>query len=56
MSEQAAPPSAPYPGQPDPAVQAPPPAEPKKSRGRKVLTVIGLLLAIIAIGAVKGGL
>ncbi|SCL19295.1 hypothetical protein GA0070624_1725 [Micromonospora rhizosphaerae] len=54
MSEQVAPPSAPYPGQPEPAVQAPPPA--KKSGGRKVLGIIGIIVAVIVIAGLKFGL
>ncbi|MCI4064310.1 hypothetical protein MRQ36_17580 [Micromonospora sp. R77] len=50
MSEQVAPPSAPYPGQPEPAA----PAEPKKSRGRKVLGIVGIILAVLVVGGLKG--
>ncbi|MBY8872108.1 hypothetical protein K7640_09680 [Micromonospora sp. PLK6-60] len=56
MSDQVAPPPAPYPGQPEPAVPGPPPAEPKKSAGRKVLSILGVILAVIAFGAIKFGI
>ncbi|MFG3603616.1 LppU/SCO3897 family protein [Micromonospora chersina] len=56
MSEQVAPPFPPQPGQPEPAFPAQPPAEAKKSRGRKILSIVGLLLAVVAVGLVKGGL
>ena len=56
MSEQVAPPPASYPGQPEPAVQTPPPAETKKSRGRKLLSIIGVIVAIIVIAGLKFGL
>jgi hypothetical protein len=50
VSEQVAPPAAPYPGQPEPAV----PAEPKRSRGRKVLGIVGIILAVLVVGGLKG--
>ncbi|MFU8874957.1 hypothetical protein [Micromonospora sp. SL4-19] len=56
MSEQVAPPFPQQPGQPEPAYPAQPPAEAKKSRGRKILSIIGLLLAVVAVGLAKGGL
>ncbi|SCE73138.1 LppU/SCO3897 family protein [Micromonospora mirobrigensis] len=55
MSEQVAPPSAPSPGQPDPAVPAPPAEPAKKSGGRKVLSILGVILAVLAFGAFKFG-
>ncbi|RZU73317.1 hypothetical protein EV384_1719 [Micromonospora kangleipakensis] len=54
MSEQVAPPPAPYNGQPEPAVQASPPAETGKSRRRKVLGILGLILAVLVVGGLKG--
>jgi hypothetical protein len=56
VSEQVAPPSAPYPGQPEPVVEGQPPAEAKKSRGRKVLGILGIILAIVVVGGLKAGL
>ncbi|NES14297.1 hypothetical protein [Micromonospora solifontis] len=56
MSEQVAPSPAAQPGQTDPAVVEQPPAQPGKSKGRKVLGVVGLLLAVVAVGAAKGAL
>ncbi|PWU46764.1 hypothetical protein DLE60_08945 [Micromonospora globispora] len=53
MSEQVVPPPAPHAGQPDPAVQAPPPAETKKSRGRKLLSILGVILVIAAVSIGK---
>jgi hypothetical protein len=56
VSEQVAPPPAPHAEQPQPAVQAPPPAETKKSGGRKALGIIGLIVAVLVIGGLKFGL
>ncbi|MCW3838723.1 hypothetical protein ONA70_01245 [Micromonospora yasonensis] len=56
MSEQVAPPNAGQPGPAEPALPAQPSAPAGKSKGRKVLGAVGLLVAVIAVGAAKGAL
>ncbi|MGS2614303.1 LppU/SCO3897 family protein [Micromonospora sp. LZ34] len=57
MSEQVAPPPAPDAHQPQPGVQAPPPAQPaKKSGGKKVLGIVGAIVVFLVIAGLKFGL
>ncbi|MCM0675902.1 hypothetical protein NCC78_14560 [Micromonospora phytophila] len=62
MSEQVAPPPAPDAGQPQPAVQAPPPAESpvespaKKSGGKKALGIVGAIVVFLVIVGLKFGI
>lgn len=56
MSEQVAPPPAPHAGQPQHDVEAPPSAATKKSSARKVLGIVGVIVAILIVGGLKFGL
>jgi hypothetical protein len=57
VSEQVAPPPAPDAAQPPSAVQAPPPAEPeaKKPGSKKVLGIVGAIVAFLVIAGLKFG-
>ncbi|MER7330195.1 MULTISPECIES: hypothetical protein [unclassified Micromonospora] len=57
MSEQVAPPPAPDAAQPPSAVPAPPPAGPeaKKSGSKKVLGIVGAIVAFLVIAGLKFG-
>ncbi|PZF93732.1 LppU/SCO3897 family protein [Micromonospora deserti] len=57
MSEQVAPPPAADAAQPQPAVQAPSPAEPpaKKSGGKKALGIAGAVVAFLIVAGLKFG-
>ncbi|MFG3419500.1 hypothetical protein ACIBTZ_14105 [Micromonospora sp. NPDC049460] len=57
MSEQVAPPPAPDAAQPPSAVQAPPPAGPetKKSGSKKVLGIVGAIVAFLVVAGLKFG-
>jgi hypothetical protein len=57
VSEQVAPPPAPDAAQPPSAVQAPPPAEPeaKKPGSKKVLGIVGAIVAFLVIVGLKFG-
>ncbi|MFI6261954.1 hypothetical protein [Micromonospora sp. NPDC051006] len=58
MSEQVAPPPSADAEQPQPAVQAPPPAEPeaKKSGAKKALGIVGAIVVFLVIAGLKFGL